>query len=290
MVRGPIIRVLIALAFLTGAKSVLADAINFTGFVNNDFNPATHPGTYIIPGFPQSYVAQPAWMTQQGWVTGWNIQDIALNYNKATDTLYVGVQMYNNTPAGNVDGNGKPGQPDPRLVAQGGSDPAHVGGLGSITIGIDTNNGGHATVVAGIPEFKYPAGVATGLDGFAVALRNPDSAPYGSMQAQYGQILYNNMGNLAFDPSAQHPGFEFTIKNFSQLPGLNLAKGFGISAYAGSPNDVVEGKDYIPEVHIASITGPQAQTIPEPATMLGWSIVAAAGYWRASRRRRRTDA
>ena len=48
-------------------------------------------------------------MTNSGLVSGWNIKDIRLDYNAATDTMYVGVNTYG--VAGNVDGNGTPGSP-----------------------------------------------------------------------------------------------------------------------------------------------------------------------------------
>lgn len=283
--------ILIAACFLTclslGAGHAFADPITFTGWTDHDFglNPAppAGSGTYVIPGLPQNMVAQPEWMTQQGWVTGWNIQQVALHYDQATDTMYVGIQMYNHTPAGNVDGNGMPGNPDPRLIAQGGQDPAHIGGLGSITMGIDTTKSGTPNILAGVPEFKYPSGVATGTDGFVVALRNPNASPYGGIEGQYGSILSKNMGNLSFDPTAAHPDFEFTIKNFSQLPGLNLANGFGVEFYAGSPNDVVEGKDFLAETMVPSLEG---QTIPEPATIATWGLVASLGALRLRRRRK----
>jgi hypothetical protein len=291
MVRGKILPAFVlSLLILFGANPASADPITFTGWTDHDFglNPAppAGSGTFVIPGLPQNMVSQPEWMTQQGWVTGWNIQQVAVHYDQASDTLYVGIQMYNHTPAGNVDGNGTPGNPDPRLTAAGGQDPAHVGGLGSITMGIDTKNTGSVNVLAGIPEFKYPSSVATGTDGFAVALRNSSASPFGGVEAQYGTVLTKNMGNLAFDPSSTHPDFEFTIKNFSTLPGLNLANGFGLEFYAGSPNDVIEGKDFLAETHVPSLEG---QTIPEPATLLAWSIVAGAGAWKLRRNRRNSS-
>ncbi len=106
---------------LLGARTVVAAPITFTGNVANDFNPQTNPGVTIITDATHDnnpiHIAQPSWMTDSGLVSGWNIKDMRLDYNAATDTMYVGVNTYG--VAGNVDGNGTPGVPDPRLTAAG---------------------------------------------------------------------------------------------------------------------------------------------------------------------------
>jgi hypothetical protein len=95
--------------------------------------------------------------------------------------------------------------------------------------------------------------------------------------------LTNNLGNLAFDPSAAHPGFEFTIKNFSKIsPTLDPTKGFWIQAYAGSPNDNPIGEESTDFIKIPAFA---PQTIPEPTTWLAWSLVAGAAGYRLRRRR-----
>jgi len=245
-----------------------AAAITFTGNVAADM-PSPSPGITLIQGTAPNGVAQAPWITAAGWITGWNIKDIRFSYDQAADTLYVGINTY--SIAGNSSGNGTPGIPDPRQTAVGGVDPAHIGGQGSISLAFAPNGPtasapGTPVMVAGVPADKTHAG--PGLDGFTV------SSYVGSQSGiaySYGSTLTNNQGNLAFDPSAAHPNFEFTIKNFSQVPGLNSTNGFWIQAFAGSPNDVIAGEDTIGWVHLAK--APQTINTPEPTTIAAWALI-----------------
>lgn len=217
----------------------MAGPITFTGNVAADFNPATNSSVVVIPHSDvPDHIAQPAWMTSAGLVSGWNIQDIRLDYNAQTDTLYVGVNTFG--IAGNVDGNGTPGTPSPQLTAAGGSDPANWNAPGSdksMALGFapasltsTPNNPPAPVIVAGIPGNKSQAG--TGLDGFTVAKYAPTGSSGGpnyDLVTSFGQTLTAGMGNLAFQPSTD-PGFEFTITNFSKLLGANPANGFYIGA------------------------------------------------------------
>ena len=300
MVRRIAFQWTLAALALAGAGTASADTINFTGNVANDF-PLTagngvvsfvpHP---LADGSPDPhYVSQDAWMTQQGLTTGWAVKDVRLDYDKATDTLMVGVNFFG--VAGDADGNGNPGVASSQMTAEGGVDTPNLGGHKSITLGFDFTGSGTPQVVAGVPADKSEAG--SGLDGFTVANYKPGS---NGLQNSYGTTLANNLGGLAFDPSAAHPGFEFTIKNFSQLAGASLTKGFTLSAYAGSPDDVVAGEDTFRH----AVTLPQAQTatpgetppnivtqfsgpvVPEPTTVLAWSTVLAGGLLARLRRHR----
>lgn len=251
-------------------------AVDFTGHVDQDFNPITNPAVRIIPDATND-VAQAQWMTDRGWVSGWNIADLRTAYNPATDTMAVGVHFMG--IAGDADGNGDPGKADPMTLAAGGVDLPHLGGRKSISVAFDTTNSGTPTIVAGVPADKATAG--PGIDGFTVAAYKSSSE---GIAYNYGQTLTDHLGQLAFDPSKDHPDFEFTIKNFSTLPGVNLSKGFGIQAFAGSPDDVVAGEDFIA---MTRIQNPLPQQFPEPATVLAWGLVAggAACWFRRGRRR-----
>ena len=55
--------------------------------------------------------------------------------------------------------------------------------------------------------------------------RAGSGGPNYDLVTSFGQTITAGMGNLAFHPSAQHPGFEFTITNFSKLLGTNPANG-----------------------------------------------------------------
>ncbi|HZW33326.1 MAG TPA: hypothetical protein VFF52_21595 [Isosphaeraceae bacterium] len=286
-------------AALLWVPTAAADPITLTGNVAQDFSynasgtGSTNPEVDIIQhsNIPD-HIAQPQWMTSSGLVSGWNINNVAVGYDPTSDTLYVGVKTFG--VAGNVDGNGTPGTPDPRLTADGGTDPANFGGDKAMAIGIapvthtfTASNPPEPTIVAGVPGHKAEAG--SGLDGFTVASYAPvanTAGPNYDLVTSFGQPLAAAAGSrLAFDPSSQHPGFEFTITNFSKLLGYNPLNGFALSVQDGSVDSVVTGKDYVPST---LVTFPQEQRIPEPATWMAWLFLAGAGA--AVRCRRSTPA
>jgi hypothetical protein len=244
-----------------------------TGNVEADFPSGAAGVTTLIN--PQFTMADPAsYIAQHNMSPGWEIKDIRLYYDKASDTMDVGVNFFG--IAGDADGNGDPGSSS---AGNGYVDVAHLGGRESITIGFDFQHTGSPQVLAGVPSEKSMAG--PGLDGFNVAL-NADNGL--GLANSYGQTLANNLGNLVFDPSAQHPGFEFTIKNFSQLPGYNPSRSYSLMAFAGSPDDGVEEEGVLfPQVSGETI-GPQ---VPDPTTWLAWSlgIAGASAFGRLRRRR-----
>jgi len=282
-----VLRVSVIAVALLAARSVAADPITFTGNVANDFNPASNADVVVIPHSDvPDHIFQPAWMTNSGLVSGWNIQDVRLDYEPKTDTMYVGVNTFG--IAGNVDGNGTPGIPDPRLTAAGGSDPANFGGDKSMAVGFaplaGTFNAASPpapVIVAGVPGDKAQTG--PGLDGFSVAKWTPAGSTGGinyNLVSSFGQSLSTGMGNLAFDPNAAHPGFEFTINNFSKLLGANPLNGLVVSAQDGSIQSSVTGNDYLFSTPI------EAQEIPEPATWLVWGGLAGGLAWSHRRSRR----
>jgi hypothetical protein len=277
-------------AALLGARSVAAAPITFTGNVATDFS-QTIPGVVVITDSLHDnspvHIAQPAWMTAGGLVSGWNIKDVRLDYDAKTDTMYVGVNTYG--VAGNVDGNGTPGSPDPRLTAAGGTDPANFGGDKSMAVGFAPLTGPFnafniptPVIVAGVPGDKAQAG--NGLDGFTVAKYAGGSGPGNlDLVTGFGQTLPSGMGNLAFDPSKQHPGFEFTITNFSKLLGTNPMNGLVVLTQDGSVNSIVTGKDELVGAQEAQTIGPNT---PEPTTWMIWAGLAGGMAWRFRRSRR----
>ena len=153
-------------------------------------SPATSPRTSIRPWTPTSIVTpvssnplnigQSQWITTNGWVSGWSIQDIRTNYDATTDTLYVGVNTFKNAkgqyaPFGQANG-------DPTGTPTG-YDPAHLGGDKSIALAIapvnptNLSQPGTPVVIAGVPADKTIAG--TGTDGFTVSQFNASRATGG---------------------------------------------------------------------------------------------------------------
>jgi hypothetical protein len=318
MVRHSVSRWLVALLALGWAWPAAADAITGvtpnppsstaalgtslfkTGNVETDM-PGPSNSVTVINGQAQNAVAQPQWMTNEGLVNGYVIKDIRLNYNQTTDTLSVGVNFYG--IAGNTDGTPNGGT-NPLTTAAGGSNPPHLGGDKSIDIAFTpvtaAGSSANPVVVAGVPANKSnsPAG---SLDGFTVATVNTANLGAGIAQS-FGTNLTSNIGALAYDPSQAHPDFEFTIKNFSKIPGLNaLTNGFYVSAYAGSGTTLIVGKSAVPDTLVSSpLSGPQNLNTPpaasapptpqlhtpEPTTLLAWGLVAGGAGWRVRRRLR----
>ena len=223
------------------------------------------------------------------WVSGWAIQDIRTSYNASTDTLYVGIDTFKNAKGvtsifGDADGNGDPGGASLQMQQAGGVDDPHLGGFKSVAIAFAASaleSGSHAgtpTIIAGVPADKTEAG--SGTDGFTVSQFKGLNV---GLAYNFGTQLGTSAGSLAFDPSAAHPGFEFTINHFSKVSGIDPTKGYWITAYAGSPSDVVAG-----EVSLAPtrIPGVAAETVPEPATILAWSLLFGTATASWARRRR----
>jgi MYXO-CTERM domain-containing protein len=319
MVRHSVFRWPMALLALGWAWPAAADAITptvaptgtavdplfVTGNAAVDL-PSTSSSVTVVPGQPFNAVYQPQWMTNAGLVNGYAIEDIRLSYNAKTDTLAVAVNFYG--IAGDTDGSPNGGT-NPLTTAAGGSNPPHLGGDKSISIAFTpvtaAGTSADPVVVAGVPANKSnsPAG---SLDGFNVATVNTSMLGSGIAQA-YGTTLTNNLGALAYDPSQAHPSFEFTIKNFSTIPGLNaLTNGFYISAYAGTGTTIIVGKSAVPDtlvsppeaqnldpppppITIGTPAGPGGSTpTPEPTTILAWGLVVAGAGWRVRRRIRRS--
>ena len=250
-----------------------ADVINFTGDVENDFALTNQSVIRVLDFNGQTGdVAQAQWMTDQGKINGWNIKDLRLSYDKTSDTMFVGGNFFG--VAGDVDGNGVVGTSTDQFKASGGLELPNIGGRSSISFGFGPNaTNGAPSVVAGISGDKSQAG--TGLNGFSVAAAIPGQ-PLGM---NYGQALTANQGTLY----NKGPDFEFTIKSFSTLPGINLANGIGVNAYAGSPDDILVGEDSIPYYTIGKVS---PIIVPEPATILAWTFGVAAIGLHARRRTR----
>jgi hypothetical protein len=157
-------------------------------------------------------------------------------------------------------------------------------GFAPLTGTYNTMNLPTPVIVAGIPGNK--AQVGTGLDGFNVAKYVQMGGVSGTgnhdLVTSFGTSITAGMGNLAFDPSLQHPGFEFTITNFSKITGINPANGMVVSVQDGSVVSIVTGKDALVG------TVPEGQEVPEPTTWMVWVGMAGGLAWTRHRRSWRT--
>jgi hypothetical protein len=265
----------VALLILLGLNAPAANAalIEFTGNVPTDFNPATNPGVVVTPVSSNPLnIGQQSWITANGWVSGWSIQDIRTNYNASTDTLDVGINTFKNSQGVNAPFGQANGDPTGTPTSY---DPAHLGGDKSIALAIapvnfsNPSQPGTPVVVAGVPADKTVAG--TGTDGYTVSTYNAANAANGGLAYSFGTSLPQHMGNLAYDPSPAHPQLEFTIANFSKIPGLHPSNGYWIAAFAGSAMDVVAGEAYLSWTNVPITAAQQIPNVPEPATWLTWT-------------------
>jgi hypothetical protein len=268
---------------LFGARSAVADAINFTGNVATDFSIST-PGTSTNPNvsvLSSTSTLNPSSETGAGGAQllnfvspGDTLKQIALDYNSTTDTMYVGIQTWG--VAGSVPGS---------TIATGNG---MVLGFTPLTGTYNPDNVYVPTFVAGTPnvsngESSSATGRGTGLDGFNVA-KYDGGTQLGtlSLLTGFGTTLPSGMGNLAFSPSSTTPGFEFTITNFSKLLGANPTNGVVVSFVDGEVN-VDTSKDAFG----GAFTVSEPQVIPEPATVLVWAGLAGGMAWGYRRRLRR---
>jgi hypothetical protein len=282
-----LLRIGLTVLAVIGARPALAGPITLTGNVENDFvRGAPNVNVVNVLANP-AQVGEAGFITQSGSVSGWAIKDIRTSYDASSDTMSVGFNTFRNAqgqPAivGDSDGNGDPGGASSQMKAAGGVDTPHLGGHKSVAIAFasDAPNGqpgpGKPLVIAGIPSNKATQG--PGLDGFNVAQYKGLNLGLGD---NFGPTLTSNLGTLAFDPSKDHPGLEFTIKNFSKIPGLSPTKGLWVTAYAGSPDDVVAGEAGLKFTRLPAFS---EQQVPEPATVLVWSVLAGGVALRFRRR------
>lgn len=291
MVRLRLLGLSLASLALFGARPLAAAPVSLTGHVETDFS-ASNPDVRIVPVSSNPLgIGQAAFMTNNGWVSGWSIKDIRVAYDSTTDTLSVGFNTFKNAAGvqsivGDSDGNGNPATASPGMLAAGGLESPHLGGQKSVAFAIapDGPKGpispGTPVLIAGVPGDKSAAG--PGLDGFTVSSYKNNTL---GLSLNFGSLLPSNLGALAFDPSAAHPGFEFTVKNVSKLPGIDPTKGFWVVGYAGSPADNVAGESASAYTRLAPFA---PQEIPEPATVMTWALVAGGMALRLRRVRRET--
>jgi hypothetical protein len=264
-------------ALLAGSRPCLADPMTLTGNVASDFGAVKGSTTVAVYAGP-GVIAGPDGNSPNQLVGGFDIQTIRLNYDASTDTMYVGIQGYQNAAGkqqifGDATGNLDPSQdPNPNF---GGTKSVAIAFAPLATDSSGNHVAGTPAIIAGIPADKSKVGSGT-IDGFTVSSYAKNGT---ALEYNFGQQQSQYTGNLAFNPSAAHPDLEFTIKNFSKIPGINMTNGFYIQAYAGGAGDK-NG-----EVQTSWKFSPSPQTItPEPTTWLAWALIAGGAGWRYRRR------
>ncbi|MDX2036413.1 MAG: hypothetical protein SFX72_07160 [Isosphaeraceae bacterium] len=253
----------LAAAFAASAGSTSkADLLGLTGNVEADFH-ESRPDVQIIRDRLDD-VAQPGWMNSRGWTSGFNIKDLRLSYDSSADRLLVGLNFVG--IAGDADGNGDAGGADPLLAGSHGRDAPSLGGTESIVVAFAARNldgsMGAPALIAGISENKSLIS-STGLAGFTAA-RYLDRGR--GLSTSFGDAVAGLSATLAFDPSAAHPDFEFSIDGLSRAMGLDPTGGLYIRAFAGSREDTVIGEDAIYWTAVGPFGAPLAPLASPPPT------------------------
>jgi len=254
----------LALSILLLAHQATVAAPVFTGDAAADF---TGPDAIQVNDL-EGDVGMPSPDFPASARSGWDMRAVYLEYEQATDTLYVGIDCI--VICGDADGDGDPNVTGPILgkpVSQGGlggKDVANFGPGESFGLLIDTNN--DFTGAAG--NFEVVVGV-----------KNSDSLVNLGAYAYSGQVggqLRNsgwgaklpNTVTLFAPTSASTPDLEFAIANFSTLPGFPTGQpiqSYKVQMAMGSIVDDGIGEDYAPNQ-----TGPieitPTPTPPETAT------------------------
>jgi hypothetical protein len=294
MVRRRWILGVVALLGVLTTPDAPAASISFTGKVEQDFPQVVGNGVLVTPTTAVRAATLPPWMVADRRQTGMNLKDLRFAYDPATDSLAVGVNFTG--IGGDTDGNGAVGSVDARSSVAGTFEPLRFGGMQTVSVGLDLNRDQVADLVVGIPLNK-PTDPATGrpMDGvqaFTIGryLDNPNGLPNGYGDTMVGTTnLLDSLGRRSVETSAASPGIEFELKDFTALAKLFNPKfdptkdSLTVMGFSSDVNAPMIGKSTL----YYAFDQPLAQVVPEPATVLGWAVVAgAAAGWRLRRTRR----
>ena len=262
-------------------------SVNFTGNVPVDFPATQSPGVVIIsnvpagsviPGYPTGYpgVSHPTIAPAlQPFVfnSGFDVNDIAVSYSAADDTLSIGLNGPPASPtstesviASDADDNGNSGTVNPNIIALGPpydtfQNPPDFGGSQFEGAFLSFNGPNNPQIVAGFQE------------------TNPSSTlakPYQVAQATstlqvFGTELPQFEGNVYTVNSPVHPSLEFSITHFSQLyqeeTGIPLtsSSSFFIGGFGGSANTPGITKLFFPAQEIVLSAATQVPPNPPPS-------------------------
>ncbi len=176
-------------------------------------------------------------------ISGWDINAVYLEYDHGTDMLYVGIDCF--VICGDADSDGDPGTSGPILSSLQGSDLADFASTEAVTVLFDTDNDFMGN---GQGDFEAVVGVSSTQDVTAFGAYNFTGTP-GNPSFGFSTPLSNPVV-LFQTPSAAAPDLEFSIANFSTLPGFTFAPGeaftFKVNIFMGSLEDDGIGEDFMP--------------------------------------------
>jgi hypothetical protein len=183
-------------------------------------------------------------------LTGWDIDEVGLAYDRANDKLFVGISAYNGVIVGDVDADGDPGGTHACLFAAHGTDYPNFGGTESVDFIIDDVS------VGGSNTYEYIVGMPTGQDitAFGVYAYTGSQPPLSAAGLGYGSSAgsasyFDGPDPTYLGPDSSLPDLEFEIPNFSGYLGLTASDtlNFCFVARAGAANqDDGFGEDITP--------------------------------------------
>lgn len=211
----------------------MADPV-FTGNASSDFS---GPGSFRFDDPGGRDVGMPP-AFPEGSVSGWDVKSLYFYYNRTADVMQVGIDFYG--IAGDADSDGDPGHTGPILEGQGGVDEPDLNGTEAIVLTIDTDLDGRYDLAMGVNN-------TAGLRDFgAYQFVGRKYAP----ALGFGERLSPDPAVLFASPNASRSDLEFSIKDFSKLPGFMFVPsepfGFRFEMYAGSFSDDGIGDDLVP--------------------------------------------
>lgn len=250
--------ILLTCAFLSALPKFTKAAPTFTGNAAADFtslaaikiNDRSTPDVGLPGAFPQ------------GTISGFDMQALYLEYDAATDTMYVGIDCF--TICGDADGDGDPSGTSAILTGLGGKDVADFGPGESFGLLIDTDN--DYTTSSG--DFDVVVGVRDNDDLSQLGAFNYTGLIGEEMVNEVWGNRLSNAVTLFQSPSAAAPDLEFSIANFSTLPGFTAGQlptvyqlHLGMGAL-GTDDGI--GEDYAPDQNNPVLITPTATPTATP--------------------------
>ncbi|MBN2452289.1 MAG: hypothetical protein JXR77_18025 [Lentisphaeria bacterium] len=224
----------LAIAFAAGVGSTAEAAPPvFTGDAEVDF---ASPPCIVIEDPTGIDVGVPGCVGNN--ISGFDMKDLRFYYHAATDTLYVAFNTYG--IAGDADGDGDPGGPVYPPDCGGGTDLPDFAGTEYFALMIDVDRDHSMDLIVGVSGW-------TDIDGFSAAVWRPSSG-YPGLD-DFGAPLSEFTGICVAPGTTTAPDIEFTIPNFSQIPGSSGTDddlSCQIMASMGSWEDVGIGEDNLP--------------------------------------------
>ena len=250
-------------------------SVNFTGNVPIDFPATQSPGVVVLPDNPNVVHPTIAPVLQPYvYNSGFDIQDLAVTYTPADDTLSIGLNGPPASPsttqsviAGDADDNGNSGTVNPNVSAVEPSfqDFPDFGGSEFEGAFLDLKGTGYADIVAGFSPTDPRSPKQYQVANAIVNTSLPPSTP------GFGTELPGFEGNVYTVNASAHPSLEFSISHFSvlyqQVTGKPLTSSsvIAVGGFGGSANDTGISETFFPEQNLVLSAATPIPPNPPPS-------------------------